>query len=140
MIPTIDVLPHKLCTLEGETKLKEMGFILTLLYLSTSWLAHWCAIGVGTSPETLGWCGTLLATYIYLCIDTMHLKYRLVLFGYVSSTLTLPPFLLSFRSIMLCRCSSIMTKNHFLVIFSGTKWLLCADVPLKPRSLLIGQH
>ena len=68
-------------------------------------------------------------------MDTTHLKDPLVLFGAVGSALTLPLFLLSPRIIMLCHSSSTITKDHFLVIFHGSKWPLCADVPLNPRSL-----
>ena len=56
-----------------------------------------------------------------LSMDTLHLKYPLVLFGYEGSALTLPHFLLSPRIIMLCHCSSTMTKDHSLVISFGTK-------------------
>ena len=55
-----------------------------------------------------------------LSMDTLHLKYPLVLFEYEGSALTLPLFLLSPRIIMLCHCSSTMRKDHFL-IFYGTK-------------------
>ena len=56
-----------------------------------------------------------------LAMDTLHLKYHMVLFGSEGSALTLPLFLLSTRLIMRCHCSSIMAKNHFLVIFYGIK-------------------
>ena len=56
-----------------------------------------------------------------LSMDTLHLKYHLVLFGSEGSALTLSLFLLSPRIIMLCNCSSAMTKDHFLVIPYGTK-------------------
>ena len=54
-----------------------------------------------------------------LSMDTLHLKYPLVLFGSEGSALTLPLFLLSPRIIMLCHCSETMTKDHFLLIFYG---------------------
>ena len=44
------------------------------------------------------------------CVD---LKYPMVLFGSEGSALTLPPFLLSLRIIMLCHCSSTVTTDHF---------------------------
>ena len=56
-----------------------------------------------------------------LSMDTLHLKYPLVLFGSEGSALTLPLFLLSPRIIMLCHCSSTMTKDHFFQIPYGTK-------------------
>ena len=56
-----------------------------------------------------------------LSMDTLHLKYPLVLFGSEGSALTLPLFLLSHRMIMLCHCSSTMTKDHFLLTSYGTK-------------------
>ena len=55
------------------------------------------------------------------------------LYGSEGSALTLPLFLLSLRTIMLCHFSSTMTKDHFLVICYGTKWPLFADVPLNPQ-------
>ena len=55
-----------------------------------------------------------------LSMDTMHLKYPLVLLGYVGSALTLPLFLLSPRIIMLCHCSSTVTKDHLFRISYGT--------------------
>ena len=56
-----------------------------------------------------------------LSMDSLHLKYPLVLFGSEGSALTLPPFLLSPRIFMLCHCSSKMTKDQFLIIFYGTE-------------------
>ena len=56
-----------------------------------------------------------------LSMDTMHLKYPLVLFGCEGSALTLPLLLLSPRIIMLCHCSSTMTEDHFLILYYGTK-------------------
>ena len=53
---------------------------------------------------------------MYLSIDTMHLSDPLVLFGYEGSALTLPPFLLSLRNVMLYHYSSTITKNHFFGI------------------------
>ena len=67
-------------------------------------------------------------------MDTMHLKYPLVLF--VSESSALPLFLLSPRIIMLCHCSSTMTKDHFLIIFHGTKCPLCVGVPLNTHSFI----
>ena len=71
---------------------------------------------------------------MYLSIDTLPLKYPLVLFVSEGSAPTLPLFLLSLRIIMRCHCSSTMTKDHFLIIFFGTKWPLCVDVPLNTHS------
>ena len=51
-----------------------------------------------------------------LSMDTLHLKYPMVLFGSESSALTLPLFLLSSRITMLCHCSSKVTKDNFLII------------------------
>ena len=56
-----------------------------------------------------------------LSMDTLHLKYLLVLFGSEGPALTLPLFLLSPIMIMLCHCSSTMTTDNFLLIFYGTK-------------------
>ena len=63
-------------------------------------------------------------------------KFNDNLFLYESEgySLLFPLFLLSPRIIMPCRCSSTMTKDHVLVIFHGTKWPLCANVPLSPHS------
>ena len=66
-----------------------------------------------------------------LTIDTLHLKRSLGPWLRCYS----PFFLLSSRIIMVCNSSPTMTKYHFLVLVYGTKWLLCADVPLKPHSL-----
>ena len=55
-----------------------------------------------------------------LSMDTLHLKYHLVLFGSEGSALTLSLFLLSPRIVMLCHCYSTMTKDHLLVIPYGT--------------------
>ena len=67
-------------------------------------------------------------------MDTMHLNDPFVLLRYEGSfsiyALSLPLFLLSLRIVMPCHCSSIMTKDHILVTFSGTKWPLCAYMPL----------
>ena len=68
--------------------------------------------------------------YVDISMDTLHLKYPLILFGYEGSALTLPLFLLSPNILMLCHRSSTMTKDHFLIIFYGTKLPLCVDVPL----------
>ena len=56
-----------------------------------------------------------------LSMDTMHLKYPLVLFWSEGSALTLPPFLLSPKIAMLCHCSSTVAKDHILIISYGTK-------------------
>ena len=48
-----------------------------------------------------------------LSMDTLHLKYPLVLDGSEGSALTLPLFRLSPRIIMLCHYSSTMTLYHF---------------------------
>ena len=56
-----------------------------------------------------------------LSVGNLHLKYTLVLFGSEGSALTLPPFLLSSRILMLSHCSSTMKKDHFLLISYGTK-------------------
>ena len=69
-----------------------------------------------------------------LSMDTMHLKDPLVLFGSEGSAFTVPLFLLSLRIIMFCHIYSTMSKHHFLVMFYGTKWPLCADVPLNPHA------
>ena len=92
----------------------------------------WCAVGAGTSRRTLSWSQWHHARLIkeWGCVDlsmnTLHLKYPLVLFGCEGSALTLPLFLLSPRIIMLCHCSSTMTKDHFLLMLYDTKWPLCA--------------
>ena len=67
-----------------------------------------------------------------MSVNTMNLKYPLVLFGSEGSALTFPLFLLSPRRIMFCYCSSTMTRNHFLLISCGTIRPLCVrvDVPL----------
>ena len=52
-----------------------------------------------------------------LSMDTLHLKYPLILVRPEGSALTLPLFLLSPRIIMLSHCSSTMTNEHFLLIF-----------------------
>ena len=86
----------------------------------------WCAIGVGTSRGSLSWCwcGTS-SSYkslikekwcVDLTMDTLHLKYPLVLLGSEGSALTLPLFLRSPRIKTLCHCSSTMTKDHFFII------------------------
>ena len=49
-----------------------------------------------------------------LSMDTLHLKYSFVPFGSEGSALTLPLFLRSLRTSILCHCSSTMTKGHFL--------------------------
>ena len=67
---------------------------------------------------------------------TLHLKYPLVVFGYEGSALTLPPFLLSPRIIMLCHCSSLMTKDYILLIYHGTKWPFCVEEPLNTCSFI----
>ena len=67
-----------------------------------------------------------------LSLDTMHLKDPLVFFRSRASALTLLLVLLSSRIIMLCHCSAPMTKDY-LVILYGTKWPLCAIVPLNPH-------
>ena len=112
-------------------------------HLNVSCMGHtsWCAIGVGTFQGTLSWCGTLFALWkeggcVDLSMDSLHLKYPLVLFGSEGSGLTLPLFLLSPRIIMLCHWSSTMTKDHFLLTYHGTKWPLCVDVPLNTYSIL----
>ena len=51
--------------------------------------------------------------FVDLSMDTMHLKEPWLLFGAVCSALTLPPFLLSPRIIMLCHSFSTITKDHF---------------------------
>ena len=56
-----------------------------------------------------------------LGMDTLHLKYVLVLFGSEGSALTLPFFLLSPRIILHRHCSSTMTEKHFLLISYATK-------------------
>ena len=63
-----------------------------------------------------------------LSVDTMHLKEPLVLFGSEGSAPTVRLVLLSPR--ILCHFSSTATKDHFLKIVHGTKWPLCANVPL----------
>ena len=50
-----------------------------------------------------------------LSMDSLHLNYPLVLFGFEGSALTLPVFF-SPTIIMLFHCSSTMTKDHFLLI------------------------
>ena len=65
-------------------------------------------------------------------METRHLKDPFVLYRSEGSALTLLLFLLSPSIIKLC--SSTMTKDHFLIILFGTKWPLCADVPLNPYS------
>ena len=59
--------------------------------------------------------------YVDLSMDTLHLKYPLVLFGYEGSALTLPLFLHLYRITMRCHCSSTITNDHVLIIFYGTK-------------------
>ena len=71
-----------------------------------------------------------------LSMDTLHLKYSLVLFGSGGSALTLTLFLLWHRIIMLCHCSSTMVKEHFLLISYGTKGPLCVNVPLNTYAFM----
>ena len=54
---------------------------------------------------------------VYLSMDTLHLKYPMVLFGSEGSALTIHLFLLSLRIILLCHCSSTMAQYHFLYNF-----------------------
>ena len=61
------------------------------------WLAQWCAIGAGHLPgiPTLVWHPARLlkeGDVVDLCMDTMHLKDPLILFGYTSSALISPSF------------------------------------------------
>ena len=60
-----------------------------------------------------------------LSMDTLHLKYPLVLFG-SEEFVTLSLFLLSPKIIMLCDCSSTMTKDQILLISSD----LCVSMYL----------
>ena len=54
-----------------------------------SWLVQWCAIGVGTSRGSRGWGGTLLVNgNAWICVDTMHLEYPMVLLGSECSATT----------------------------------------------------
>ena len=71
-----------------------------------------------------------------LSMDTLHLKYPLVLSGSEGSALILPLFLLSPRIIMLCHCSPTMT----LLISYGTKWPLCVGVLLNNYSFIHSTH
>ena len=75
-----------------------------------------------------------------LSLDTLHLKYPLVLFGSEGSALNLPLSVLSPRTIMLCHCSSTMKKDHFLLISYGTRLPLCVDVPLNTYSFIHSFH
>ena len=58
---------------------------------------------------------------VELSVDTLHLKYPLVLFGSEGSALTLPLFFLSPRIITICHCSSTMTNEYFWEMPYGTK-------------------
>ena len=71
-----------------------------------------------------------------LSMDTLHLKYPLVLFGSEGPALTIPLFLLLPRIITLCHCSSTMAKDHFLLLSYGTKRPLCVDVHLNTYSFI----
>ena len=56
-----------------------------------------------------------------LLMDTLHLKYPLVLLGFEGSALILPLFLLLPGIDMICHCSSTMTNEHFLQMPYDTK-------------------
>ena len=56
-----------------------------------------------------------------MSMNTLHLKYPLVLFGSEGSALTLPLILLSPRVVILCHCSSTITKDHFFIKSYGSK-------------------
>ena len=58
-------------------------------------------------------------------MDTLHLKYPLVLLGSEGSALT--PY--SLRILMLCHCSSTMTKDLVLLISYGIILAVCKDGP-----------
>ena len=76
-----------------------------------------------------------------LSMDTLHLKYALVLFGTeLGSLLTLHLFLLSLKIIMLCQCYPTMTKDHFWIIVYATKLPLRVDVPLNTHSFIPIQY
>ena len=115
-------------------------YSLILLYIvACKRHIFWCAIGVGTSRWTLEASVAPCSPYkrrrsVDLSMDTMLLKYTLVLLGSEGSNLTLPHFLLSATKIRLCHCFSTITKEHSLEICYGTIWLLCVDVPLNTHS------
>ena len=58
---------------------------------------------------------------VELSLDTLHLKYPLVLLGHEGSALTLPLFLPLPKITMLCHCSLTKTKDHLLLIAHGTE-------------------
>ena len=90
------------------------GLSQILMVYNRSWHLPGDPKQVGTLIKKEGGC-------VDLAMDTLHLKYPLVLFGSEGYALTLLLLLLSPRVIVLCHCSSTMTKDHFLMIFYGTK-------------------
>ena len=60
--------------------------------------------------------------------------------GSEDCALSLHPFLHSPRIIMLCHHFLTMKEDHFSGICYGTKWSLCANVPLNPHYLTPPQH
>ena len=79
----------------------------------------------------------IIITIIVVIMNTLHLKYPLVLFGSEGCALILPLILLSPRIIiMIYHCSSTMTNDHFLIIVYATREPLFINVPLNTHSFI----
>ena len=88
-----------------------------LMVCNTSWHVPGCI-----------WCISLLALYkkgdVDLSMDTLHLKYPFVLFGFEGSAFTLPLFLYSLRIV----CSVIVLQHQQRTTFCKMLWHLMTFV------------
>ena len=76
-------------------------------------------------------------------MDTLHLKYPLVLFGSEGSALTLPLFLLSLKNQSITKNNSawsLFVNNDKGPLFANVLWhymtFVCVDVTLKTYSFI----
>ena len=113
-----------------------LSFPTCRLHKGNTLLACWMVSNRGCSLQgnpKLVWhpaCLMKEGAYVNLCLDTMHLKYPLVLFGFEVSALSLPLFLLSPRINMVKKEEPLLVKCY------DTMWPLCADMPLSPHSFI----